>query len=486
MGVVIKQSIRNIITTCVGFGLGAVNTLFLMTWFLEQEYYGLISYVISAANLVWPFLIFGAHNTLVKFFSAYTDSSEQHRLLSWLLLIPLFLSVVLAGMGILLYQQLLVFFDGENAIVKPYVWTIFVLAFAITYFEVFYAWTKVKLQSAFGNFLKEIFTRFGIAVLLILVAVKIIEVQAFVYWLMAVYILRLFIMMGYALSLHRTFRFRWTLPSNYSSVFKYSGLIVLAGSVASFLIDLDKVMIERFMPIGNLANYTICAYIASVIIMPSRAMHQITYPLTAKLINEKQYDALRTLYRKSALNLFVISGLFFVLILCNVHQLFELISDKYQLHIWVILFIGLTKLYDNFLGNNNAVLYNSDYYRIVLIIGIGMALLAFVLNALCIPFFGIKGAALATFIAVFVYNTMKLWIVYQKFGMHPFSKRIVGGGILILTATAAFYFWEFSFSPIVNIVLKSILIGISYVGAVLLTKLSPDITDIIRKIPRGA
>ena len=56
--------------------------------------------------------------------------------------------------------------------------------------------------------------------------------------------------------------------------------------MATILIDLDKAMIERYLLIENVAKYSICAYVASVIIIPSRAMHQITYPLTAKLLNE--------------------------------------------------------------------------------------------------------------------------------------------------------------------------------------------------------
>ncbi len=485
MGVVVNQSIKNVIITCFGFGIGAINTLFLFTNFMDEKHYGLVAYLISASNLIWPLLAFGVHNTLIKFFSSYTNVHQQNRFLTQMLILPFLIALILGLIGILFYTSILGFISNENQIVAPYVWTIFVLAFALSYFEVFFAWSKVKLKSVFGNVMKELFLRVFTSLLLLLVYFKVLTIDQFIYGLVIVYLLRTLLMKFYAFSLHR-FTPRFSLPDNYVSVFKYTFLILIAGSVASLLIDLDKVMIKEFLPIENVAKYGICAYIASVIIIPSRAMHQITYPLTAKLINEKSFDQLRTLYKKSSLNLMVISGLLFVLILCNVKQLFEIIPDEYQLFIWVVVLIGVTKLFDNVLGNNNSILYNSDFYRIVLYIGIGMAILSFVLNLVCIRLYGVEGAAIATFSAVFCYNLAKLWIVKAKFKMHPFSKNTVLGLFLIVVFTFGFYYWDFQFHPIANIALKSMLIGGLYTAVLYTLKISPDINAIIKKIPRGA
>ncbi|WP_298540706.1 polysaccharide biosynthesis C-terminal domain-containing protein [uncultured Aquimarina sp.] len=480
MGIVVNQSIKNVIITCLGFGIGAINTLFLFTKFLEEEYYGLISYLFSVSNLIWPLMAFGVHNTLVKFYSSYINKGEQNKFLTMMLILPMCIALLVGFIGSALYEYILNFFSDDNTIVQPYVWTIYILAIALSYFEIFFAWAKVKLKSVFGNVLKELFIRVCIMILLFLVSLGMITVQQFIYAIVIVYILRLLIMAIYAFRLHE-FKFSFSLPGNYISVFKYSLLILLAGSVATLLIDLDKTMIERYLPIENVAKYGICAYIASVIIIPSRAMHQITYPLTAKLINEKGFKQLRELYKKSSLNLFTISGLLFVLIICNVNQLFELIPQEYELFIWVVLLIGGTKLFDNLLGNNNSILFNSDYYRLILYIGIGMAILAFILNWICIPIFGVTGAAIATFTAVFCYNLSKIWIVQKKFRMHPFSKNTLITLILIIVFLFGFYFWDFRFHPIVNIGFKSILIGMGYVLLVYLLRISSDINKLINR-----
>ena len=69
MGIVINQSIKNTIITYIGFGIGAANTLFMYPYFLGETYFGLTGYILSTANIIFPLMAFGVHNTLIKFFS---------------------------------------------------------------------------------------------------------------------------------------------------------------------------------------------------------------------------------------------------------------------------------------------------------------------------------------------------------------------------------------------------------------------------------
>ncbi|WP_025741622.1 oligosaccharide flippase family protein [Aquimarina pacifica] len=479
MGVVVNQTIKNVIVTCLGFGIGAINTLFLFTNFMQEEYYGLIMFLLSTASLVWPLMAFGVHNTLVKFFSSYTDTQQQDRFLTLVLFLPIGMALFLGVFGTLFYKSILEFLSKKNTIVAPYVWAIFVLAFAMSYFEVFFAWSKVKLKSVFGNLMKELFLRVCTSILLLLLYYQVLSVRQFIYFMVGAYVVRMIIMKFYAFRLH-PLKLRFRLPNNYKVVLQYSLLILIAGSVATLLLDLDKTMIGYYLPIENVAKYGMCGFIASVIIIPSRAMHQITYPLTAKLINEKSMDQLHVLYKKSSINLLITSGLLFVLILCNVNQLFEIIPDQYELLIWIIILIGSAKLFDNTLGNTNSILFCSDYYRLVLFIGIGIAVLAFVLNTIFITTYGITGAGIATFLTIVCYNIIKLFIVYTKFRIHPFSPKTWLGLLIVLIFVFGFYFWDLPFYPLVNIAIKSILIGICYTAVLYVLKVSEDVNVLIK------
>src|SRR5690606_23303229 len=480
MGVIINQSFKNMVTTYLGFGIGAINTLFLFTYFLEKEYYGLVSFLLSAANLIWPLMAFGVHNTLVKFYSSYKSKPERDKLLNLVLFLPILVSLIIGTIGYLEYSYLLDYFEAGNELVQPYIWLIFVIALATAYFEVFFAWSKVNYKSVFGNFMKEVFHRLCITILLLGVYFDLISVQTFIYAMAGVFILRMGIMKIYAFSLYMP-QWKLELPHNATSVFKYSALILIAGSVAMILLDLDKVMIEHYLPIENVAVYGIAVYIATVISVPQKAMHQIVHPLTATMLNEKDKVGMEDLYKRSSLSLLVVSAIIFVLIIVNLNQLYALIPEEYQISTLIVLLISLVKLYDNMLGNNNSILFNSDYYRLVLVVGVILAGMAFVFNMLLIPVFGIMGAALATFLAFFIYNTSKIFIVLNKFKMHPFTGTTLY--ILLFTAvlTAGFYYWEFPFHPVINIILKSLLVSIIYMGVAVKFEFSRDVNDLLFK-----
>ncbi|HSP11658.1 MAG TPA: hypothetical protein VLO29_03950, partial [Salegentibacter sp.] len=190
MGVILNQSFKNLVTTYLGFGIGALNTLFLFTYFLEQEYYGLVSFLLSAANLIWPFMAFGVHSTLVKFFSFYKSEREKDRLLNLVLFLPLVVSAFFGMLGVLSYDLLLDYFSEGNALVQPYIWLIFLIAVATAYFEVFFAWYKVHFRSVFGNVMKEVFHRICISLLLFAVYFEILSVHWFIYGVALVFVIR--------------------------------------------------------------------------------------------------------------------------------------------------------------------------------------------------------------------------------------------------------------------------------------------------------
>jgi O-antigen/teichoic acid export membrane protein len=253
------------------------------------------------------------------------------------------------------------------------------------------------------------------------------------------------------------------IPHNSKEIFGYSFLIILSGSVAVLLIDFDKVMIPAYENISSNALYSVAIFIATVIAVPSRAMLQIIYPITAKLMSENKQDELQELYQKSAINLQVFGGLIMLGIFLNIKEIYLLIPGEYSGGIMVVFLIGLAKFYDVILGNNNAIILNTKYYRWVLFFGVLLVVMIVVLNMIFIPLYGIVGAALATLISVIVYNTIKLWFVVNKMNLFPFTKNTLLSFAIISVVFLLFYFWDFPFYPLISIVLKSILITIVYV-----------------------
>lgn len=480
MGIVLKQSLNNTIVTYIGFAIGAANTLFLYTNFMQPDNYGLIQVILSVSAVLTPILAFGVPNSLVKFYSNFNNEERQNSFLTLMVLLPLILIIPIAIVSYIANDAIGNLLSRQNAIVRDYVWHIFLVGMAMAYFEVFYAWARIRMKSMFGNFMKEIFCRVGQTILLILLWVKIIDIDFFINALVGFYLVRTIIMKIYAYSLRKP-HLNFKLPSNWVTIVKYSGLIILGGSTAIVLMEVDKVMLNNFLELENVAFYAVAGFIASTIAVPTKAMHQITYPLTAKYLNEKNKSALKELYQKSSLTLFIVSGILFLLILLNLNELYELLPQKYSGGFMIVFWVGLVKVYDALLGNNNSILFNSDYYRSILFFGVLLAALAIVFNLWLIPNYGINGAAIASFSAFFIYNTLKLGYVKLKFKILPFTNETFKVLVLLIVVGAIFSFVSFPFHPIINIGLKSILMIVLYVGILYRFKISEDVYGVLNK-----
>ncbi|MET1259211.1 polysaccharide biosynthesis C-terminal domain-containing protein [Flagellimonas sp. DF-77] len=479
MGIVLKQSLRNTAITYIGFGIGAINILFLYTKILPDAYFGLVTFILATGAILMPLMAFGVHNTLVKFYAVQADS-DKNGFLTLMLLLPLG-GILPIALSVLLFQDPLgAWLSQKNTLVKEYVWYVFLVGMAMAYFEVFYAWSKVHLKSVFGNFMKEVFARLCVMLLLVSVYFELIGIPIFLKSLVGVYLLRTVAMQVYAYRIRpRKLDFRF--PANTKAIIAYSVLIILGGSAALVLLEIDKVMINQFVSIENVAYYGVAVYIATVIIVPARAMHQITYPLTSELLAKSDFFELDSLYKKTSLTLFIASGLLFLLIILNIEDLFLLLPENYRNGYGIVFLIGLAKVFDSLMGNANAILYNSKYYKTILGFGVGLALLTIMLNLLLIPRLGIDGAALASFIAIGLFNLVKMTFIKLKFGFLPFSRGTTK--ILATLALLGFLFsaFHFPFHPMLNIVLKSAVLCVMYVGILYRFEISEDVSGFLAR-----
>ena len=492
MGIVLRQSLKNTFFIYLGFAFGGINTLVLYTRFLEDDYYGLVTYLLATSNLLMPIIALGIHHTIIKFFSSYSAKKEKDKFLSSILFLPLLIAIPIAYFGNMFYEEIGNHLSFVNPVIKDYTFVIYLVAVATSYFEIFYAWAKVQFQSVFGNIMKELWNRVVVMLLLFAVYFELITKPEFIYYLTGAYFLRMLVMMFYALKLY-TPKFTFSKPSNFKEVMRFSGYIILAGSAGSIILDIDKFMIPGKETLAVAAYYTVAVFIGSFIEAPSRAMLNILQPLTSKTLNEENHKEVASLYKKSSINLLVISGLFFVLINTNVHQLFNLLPKEYAGGAFVVLMISFLKMYNGFLGNNSAIINNSKFYRITLPVSLLMALSVYLLNKL---FYyelnmGTDGLALSTLIVIICANTFKLYFVKRKFLITPFTDKTFKMILIIGLLYAVFNFWDFPIDniyvykfpihSILNIILKSILIVILYLFLIFKLNISAELDSLLKK-----
>lgn len=481
MGIVLNQSFKNTIITYIGFGIGAINTLYLYPIYLGATYYALTNYILSAANVIMPLFAIGMQNTLVKFYSQYKTEAEREQFLSFTALFPILMCIPLGIIGIFFFDDITAFVSKENPVVKEFMLLIPFVGICMAYFEIFYAWARVHMHSVFGNFVKEVGLRLVSTVALIGLYFNWMTLIQFVYFTAAIYFVAFLITMFYAFYIKKP-NFQIAIPENVKSVMEYTFYIILSGSVANLLLDGDKLILNQYMEIENIAYYSVATYIALVISVPSRAMHQIVYPITAKLMHENKHDELNSLYKKTSINLQIVGGFVMLCIFVNINQLYEIVPEEYRGGIPVVFMIGLSKYFDLILGNNNAIIFNTKYYRTVLFLGLGLVILTFVLNVIFIPIFGIMGSAFATLLSITFYSLAKLLFVVKKLDLYPFTKQNLYSLAITTFLFLIFYFWEFPVYPLIGIALKSILVTILYVFLNYKFAISTDINEVLSNL----
>jgi O-antigen/teichoic acid export membrane protein len=482
MGIVFKQSLSNTIILFLGFAIGGINVLFLYTHFLHEDYFGLVTFLLSTANILLPLVVFGMQHTIIKYFSSYATKIERDGFLTLSLLLPMAVLIPFGLVGVWFYENISIWISTENILIKNYTYLILLLAVFMGYFEVFYSWAKVQLKSVFGSFIKEIFARICISGLLVAVYFGWVSNEQFIHAVVIVYALRMIVMMLAAIYLYRP-KLTLKVPANFKEIITYSIYIIAAGSAAGILLEIDKFMIPQLEAIAEVAYYAVGVYIASVIGIPTRAMQQITTPITAKEMNSQKMKEVGALYKQSSINLLVVGGLLFLLINLNISDLYGLINKpEFSKGIWIVLIISAVKLLELAMGIGNAILTNSIYYRILFYLSIAMALSVIVLNRWLIELIGIIGAAWATLIVVVVYSSIKVFYINSKLRIQPFSWATFKLSMTIVVLYFSFYFWNFSFHPLINILLNCGLISLIYIFLMQRLKISEEISELIRLI----
>ena len=113
--------------------------------------------------------------------------------------------------------------------------------------------------------------------------------------------------------------------------------------------------------------------------------------------------------------------------------------------------------------------------------GVLLAIITIFFNLWLIPEYGIDGAAIASFLAFLIYNTIKLVYVKLKFNMLPFTVETFKILLLLGVTWGLFYFLHFGFHPLLNIVIKTALMLLFYLIMLYKFRISEDVFEVLAR-----
>ncbi len=264
----------------------------------------------------------------------------------------------------------------------------------------------------------------------------------------------------------------------------FGGFSLLGNASNIMIMNIDGLMLSAYKGLGQTGIYTIAFFIATVIEIPKRSLSQSVISLVSEGNKNHDINTLENLYKKSSVNQLIIGALIFIGIWASIENIFHLMphSEIYIQGKWVVFFIGLGKLFDMATGINGEILGTSQYYKYDLVFLVSLGIVAIITNMIFIPIYGMTGAALASAISVFCFNTARFFFILTKMKIQPFSLDTIK--VLMICGVTLFfnYIVPVQNNIFIDIIIRSVLISLIYGGLIILTKSSQDINNTLLKL----
>jgi O-antigen/teichoic acid export membrane protein len=151
------------------------------------------------------------------------------------------------------------------------------------------------------------------------------------------------------------------------------------------------------------------------------------------------------------------------------------INEKYEAGKWVFFILGASKIIDAGTGVNSQIIATSNYWKFETFTGILLVCIAIPLNYLLVKNYGITGAAISTLIAYIIYNTIRLYFIWYKFKMQPFTLKTLQALIIPFLIYGVCYFAFNQLSGFGAILIRSIVFSAIFLASLFYFKLTPDV-----------
>jgi len=461
MGKVAKQSIQTTIFSYLGVGIGYINVLWLYPYALDSSQLGAFRTIQDLGLLFVPFAQLGIGHGITRFFPQL--NSNKSAFLSYGLILSLVGFALVSTIFLGFKAQII----GLFAVNSPEVIDFFGIVLLITLFallsSILDAYSRSFLKVAVPTLVREVFLRLLTGILVGSYLLQWITFPQVMQGLVAVYGLALLGVLVYLLWLGvLKLDFRWnTFPKGFRTSFvKFSLITFLATAASTLIMKIDSIMVSSMISLEANAIYTIAFSMALVIELPRRAISQVVMPVIADHFAKGNHKEINKLYKQISNRQLYICLLLFIGLWSNLDALYYFIPNReiYEAGKYVVVLIGLGKLFDVVFSINGEILVFSKHYRFNLVATIGMSALIIGLNYLLIPIYGIEGAAIASVVVMFLFNLVKYLFLKIKLGFDPFSIETVKIIFVGITAFSPVYLNDFALSPIPNIIVTSLLV----------------------------
>jgi len=490
VGIVIRQSIKASIASYIGIGIGIVNTLFISLHFLSPNQVGLVAILFQASSFFAAFAQLGSPYVAAKFFPYFQTMENKGRgFLFFLLNFSLAGFIIFSILFFCFKTQLLNLFDeGKSPLLIKYAGFLLPFTFFLVFQSFLESYCRIHSRIVVPSIIREIGLRIFNAILIFLYGFNFISFHSFIFLLIGSYGLAVLFLIIYIKWLGKLYLKPDFSPNNvkyFKEMIIFGIIIVLGGLGSNVATRIDSMMLSQMKGESFVAIYLIAMFMAQVIEMPQRVVAQISTPIISKAWKDNQIFNVEEIYKKSATNLLIIGILLFLLIWCNIDEIFFLTpkSEIYKQGKTVVLCLGIAKIFDMGSGLHSEIIQYSKYFNFTILTVILLAILTIISNLIFIPKYGVDGAGYAYLISYSIYAIIKIIFLWVKYKIHPFTKSTLLIVILSCSIFLLSYLFHFNsiskLSALISIFIHSLFITSIFGFSIYKLKISPEVNNIV-------
>lgn len=486
MGSIRKQSIFSSLFIYAGFGIGAINVLYLFPRFFTPEQFGLTRILMDIAMILATICTAGIIPTCFKFFPFY--KKYLNRSDNELFTLSIVLAAILSTMVFLLMPiaepWILKKFASKSPLLTEYFYLIFPLTLTLVAFNILEVFAWISGQTVLSTFLKEFLYRLLITSLVLCWTFGIIaQFKIFIEIYTLVYIIP-FMLLVYVVYQSKQFVLRCKVSRVTQKIggvmFRFGSAYFLS-MLLNILAKTNDTLIIASQSTGGLADaavFTIATYLITLMDVPQRSVIAAATPHISQAWKDRDMAKLDRIYKKTALNLLIIASGILGLVLINNQLIVEWLGKQYSLLPTLMIFLGISKLIDLGTGLNSQILQLSKHWKIDLFSNMFFVGSSILLNFFLTRSYGILGTASGTIISISVYNLMRFIFIKKIYKLQPFGWQ---NGVALFSAamlTAILSYLRISEHLFMNSVIASILFISIFSFIILKFRISEDISDL--------
>lgn len=454
MGIVVRQSIKSSMAAYIGVAIGVINQLYISTKFLGVDELALSRLLLENSIIFATFAHLGTPFIADKFFARYRDDAQKHHgFFVWLLVLPILGCAIFVLFYFIFEAQIQKYFAENSPLVTRYHFLVIPITIFWAYMSVLESYCRNNSRVAIPAFIREIYLRVVNIVIVLIYGFGWVSFDVFMYLIVLLYASAVLVLLFYIKWLGK---FYWTYEffkiidwALFKEMMFFGLFILMGGAGANIVLFIDRTMLAGKSGLTDAGIFIIAATIASIIEIPRKSITQISIPIISHSLKENDMAHIKRMYQKSALHQLVAGTLVFLLIFCNLDDLFLLIpkGDIYAQGKWVVILLSASKLFDMATGLSSEIIMYSRFFKFTTYFLIGIAILGILANKWLIPLYQFNGAALATAFTTLVYSLLRMGFVKYHFNILPYTQQVWKVvGIFIIVYVAIYFIPSFGVS----------------------------------------